>query len=491
MNGRNYVGGAWTDGHGPAMTSNEPASGAEMWSGRAADEGQADAAMRAAHAAFGAWAATPFEGRVAALERYAAIAAERQGEMAHTIARETGKPLWDAATEAGAVAGKLKLALSAYHDRTPTEEREAGGATLRISHHPHGVMVVIGPFNFPAHLPNGHVVPALLAGNTVVFKPSEQTPATAELMASWWHEAGLPSGVLNMVQGGREVAERLVADERAAGVLFTGGVAAGTAIHRALAGRPDVILALELGGNNPLVAWDVADAEAAARVAVRSAYITSGQRCTCARRLLVQEGAEGQRIVDAIAKIIPRLRVGDPLGEPEPFMGPLIDARAAQAVLDAQEEKVGAGATPIVRCEAGPGDAYVTPGLIDVTTGGQEDREVFGPLLQVVRVGSFEDALHTANDTRFGLAAGLLSDDPALWDRFKAGVRAGVVNWNRQTTGASGAAPFGGPGLSGNHRPAGYYAADYCAWPMASMMEAGVLRDDEGTLRGLDAAVSG
>jgi succinylglutamic semialdehyde dehydrogenase len=253
-----------------------------------------------------------------------------------------------------------------------------------------------------------------------------------------------------------------------------------------------VILALELGGNNPLVAWDVKDAEAAARVAVRSAYITSGQRCTCARRLIVEDGEAGNRIVRAVAAIIPRLRVGDPMGELEPFMGPLIDTGAAEAVLAAQEQKESVGAKVIVAAERrGEGSAFVTPGLLDVTNGGNEDREVFGPLLQVIRVGSFEEALRAANDTRFGLAAGLLSDDESLWDRFKGTVRAGIVNWNRQTTGASGAAPFGGPGLSGNHRPAGFTSADYCAWPMASMIEGGPLADDEGTLKGLDPAVGG
>lgn len=491
MNGQLYVNGAWADGDGAPMTSREPASGETMWSGNAASPAQADVAMAAAHGAFDAWAALSVEERVTACQRYTDIAAERKDEMARTIARETGKPLWDAATEAGAVAGKLKLALAAYEERTPTTEKETPAATLRIAHRPHGVMVVIGPFNFPAHLPNGHIIPALIAGNTVVFKPSEQTPATAELMVSWWHEAGLPAGVINMVQGGREVAEALVADDRTAGVLFTGGVPAGTAIHSALAGRPDVILALELGGNNPLIAWNVADAEAAARVAIRSAYITSGQRCTCARRLIVQEGEEGDRVVQAIADLIPRLRVGDPLSDDEPFMGPLIDAKAAKAVLAAQEQKIEAGAKAVVACEPGPGDAYVTPGILDVTNGGGEDREVFGPLLQVTRVASFDDAIEAANDTKFGLAAGLLSDDEALWDTFKARIRAGIVNWNRQTTGASGAAPFGGPGLSGNHRPAGYYAADYCAWPVASMLEKGPLKDDEGTLKGLDAAVGG
>jgi succinylglutamic semialdehyde dehydrogenase len=474
------------------MASFEPATGEEFWTGRAASPAEAEEAMRAAAEAFPGWAALSLGERAAVLDRYAKIAGERQEEMARLIAREVGKPLWDARTEAAAVAGKLALAVAAYHERTPTQEKAAGAATLRVSHRPHGVMAVIGPFNFPAHLPNGHIVPALLAGNTIVFKPSEKTPAVGELMVRWWEEAGLPRGVLNLVQGGREVAEAMVESGHTNGVLFTGGVAAGTAIHCALAGRPEVILALELGGNNPLVAWDVKDAEAAARVAVRSAYITSGQRCTCARRLIVEDGEAGNRIVRAVAAIIPRLRVGDPMGELEPFMGPLIDTGAAEAVLAAQEQKESVGAKVIVAAERrGEGSAFVTPGLLDVTNGGNEDREVFGPLLQVIRVGSFEEALRAANDTRFGLAAGLLSDDESLWDRFKGTVRAGIVNWNRQTTGASGAAPFGGPGLSGNHRPAGFTSADYCAWPMASMIEGGPLADDEGTLKGLDPAVGG
>ncbi|MBB4657674.1 succinylglutamate-semialdehyde dehydrogenase [Parvularcula dongshanensis] len=479
MTGQNYIGGAWTDGGGEEMTSAAPATSQTLWTGRAASTDQAWDAMHAAASAFPGWSKRPLEERVAIVERYSGLASERKEEMALLIARETGKPLWDARTEAGAIAGKAKLALSAYHDRTPTETKETPAATLRIAHRPHGAMVVIGPFNFPGHLPNGHIVPALIAGNTVVFKPSEQTPAVAELMVSWWHEAGLPDGVLNLVQGGRAVGEALIGDPRTNGVLFTGGVKGGLAIHRALAGRPEVILALELGGNNPLIAWDIEDADAAARVVAKSAFITSGQRCTCARRLIVPDGAPGDRIVEAVANLIPRLRLGVPEDEPEPFLGPVIDARSADAVLDAQEAKLAAGAKAIVPAgRSNLGAAFVTPGLLDVTHGGHEDEEVFGPLLQVIRTPDFGEALHVANDTRFGLAAGLLSDDEALWDRFKTDIRAGIVNWNRQTTGASGAAPFGGPGLSGNHRPAGYYSADYCAWPMASMMEAGPLKDE-------------
>ncbi|MEM1410064.1 MAG: succinylglutamate-semialdehyde dehydrogenase, partial [Pseudomonadota bacterium] len=460
-----------------------PATGATVAEGRTASSAQAEAALSAASDMFPPWSATPYEERLTIIERFAEIAAERKEELATLIAKESGKALWDARGEASGVAGKAALATAAYNERTPTTERQAsGGLKLRLAHHPHGVMVVIGPFNFPAHLPNGQIIPSLLAGNSVVFKPSEQTPAAGQLMASWWEEAGLPSGVLNLVHGGRAVAEALIVSDKTNGVLFTGGIEAGRAIHKSLAGRPEVLLALELGGNNPLVAWDVADHDAAARIIVRSAYISAGQRCTCARRLIVGSGKAGDRIIEAVAALIPKLTIGDPLADPSPFIGPVISAESAAAGLEAQSTLLADGARALVPMANAPaGEAFLSPGLIDVTDMAEDpDEEIFAPLLKVVRVHSFDAAITKANATRFGLAAGLLSDRPALWEAFRQQIRAGIVNWNRQTTGASGAMPFGGPGLSGNHRPAGYYAADFAAWPMASMIADGPLTDNEG-----------
>ncbi|GGY53313.1 succinylglutamate-semialdehyde dehydrogenase [Parvularcula lutaonensis] len=479
---KNWIGGAWTEGTGPRLESVNPANGEIIAAGSMAGTDQAAEAAEAAAQAFGGWRRKSYDERKAVIERFAEIAAERKDEMARLIAQETGKALWDATTEAGGIAGKAALAVASYEERTPTREKDNGQLKLRIAHKPHGVMVVIGPFNFPGHLPNGQIIPSLLAGNTVVFKPSEQTPAVGQKMCEWWEEAGLPAGCLNLVHGDREVAQALIGHEKTAGVLFTGGLPAGRAIHQQLAGRPDVMLALELGGNNPLIVWDVANADDAAQIIARSAYITSGQRCTCARRLIVKEGEEGDRIIKAVADLIPQLSVGDPLAEDQPFMGPLISKESAENALKAQEALIADGAEPIVKMERSPaGPAYVTPGLIDVTAMGDKDpdEEVFAPLLKVIRVKTFDEALDEANDTRFGLAAALLSDDESLWERFAGEIRAGIVNWNRQTTGASGAMPFGGPGLSGNHRPAGSYAADFAAWPMASMMSEGPLKDDQ------------
>jgi succinylglutamic semialdehyde dehydrogenase len=479
--GETFIGGRWRMGEGAEFSSIAPADGKEIWKGREAAQTDVESAVAAAREAFSGWRRTSIADRIGLVRTFAKLVESRKTDMAAIISRSTGKPLWDAATEAAAMIGKAELSAKAYGERTPTKEAPAGAFTARVSHHPHGVMAVLGPFNFPGHLPNGHIMPALIAGNTVVFKPSEQTPDVAEFTVRLWEEAGAPPGVVNLLQGGRGPAEALVAHEHVDGVLFTGGVPAGRAIHKALAGRPEKIVALELGGNNPLVVWDASDLDAAARIIVKSAYITAGQRCTCARRLIVRTGAQGDAAIAALTHLVDRIIVGQPDAVSPPFIGPLISAKAADQVMAAQADWLRAGGVALRemrRLDLGP--AFVSPGLIDVTAiNSRKDEEVFGPLLQVIRVPTFEAAIEEANNTRFGLAAGLISDDEELFVQFEMEVRAGVLNWNRQTTGASGAAPFGGVGQSGNHRPAGYYAADYSAWPMASLIAPGVVKDEE------------
>ncbi|MBI1339562.1 succinylglutamate-semialdehyde dehydrogenase [bacterium] len=481
LTGELLVGDSWRRGGGAPFASHAPADGAEVWSGREASSADVDAAVQAARTGFHAWRRTPLAERIGLVRRFAEALKARKDDLAALICRETGKVSWDAAGEVAAMIGKADLSVRAHEERTGTRDQPAGAFIARVTHRPHGVMAVLGPFNFPGHLPNGHIMPALIAGNSIVFKPSEKAPATAEWTVRLWRETGAPPGVLNLLQGGREPAGALVANAGVDGVLFTGGAAAGTAIHRAMSGEPHRILALELGGNNPLVVWDADDVDAAARLVLKSAYISSGQRCTCARRLVIAQGAAGDRVVDAVLGLLERVMVGAPDADPQPFMGPLISEAAADAVLAAEAEMVAGGARslkPLARLPAG--GAFLSPGLIDVTgQSGRRDEEVFGPLLQVVRVRDFDAALDEANATRFGLAAGLISDDAALFERFCSEIRAGVVNWNRQTTGASGAAPFGGVGRSGNHRPAGYAAADYCAWPMAMLLAEGPVSDDE------------
>lgn len=449
------------------IVSTDPSTGAVVWRGPATTAQDLDAMLIRARSGFASWSALTLDERHAVARRFAALAKARREEIATLLSQETGKPYWETLTEADTVAAKVEVSIRAQAERAGERSGEAPGATARLAHRPHGVLAVIGPFNFPMHLPNGHIAPALLAGNAIVFKPSEKTPASGLYLANLWREAGVPAEVLQTVIGGADIAQALVGHEVVDGVLFTGGVGAGRAIHMALADQPQKIVALELGGNNPLVAWDVADAESAAHLIVQSAYVSAGQRCSCARRLIVPEGAAGERIIEALTAVIDRIRVGAPFDDPAPFMGPVIDLASAQNLLQAQERLGGTKIRELKQIKADR--PFLTPGLIDVTGLDVPDAENFGPLLQVIRVADWDGAMKAANATRFGLAAGLLSDDEALYRRFWSQARAGVVNWNRPTTGASATAPFGGPGLSGNHRPSAYYAADYCAYPVASL----------------------
>ena len=449
------------------LTSFEPATGERLWTGAAGDVG---AEVSAARAAWAGWAAKPFAVRVETLRRFANLARARLEPFADLIARETGKPLWEAKTEVEAVIGKVDISVSAYAERTAQRRLEGAlGARVAVRHKPHGVLAVLGPYNFPAHLPNGHIVPALIAGNALVFKPSEKTPAVGEYLVSLYHEAGVPEGVVRCVQGGPETGKALAAHPDLDGLLFTGSARAGLALHRQFSETPHKILALEMGGNNPLVVWEARDIHAAAAIAVQSAYMSAGQRCTAARRLIVQDGAH-QELVETIAKLVDRLIVDHPHASPAPFMGPVIDNASADQLQEAFLDLTGKGGRAIRRLDRKADDRpFLTPALIDVTeVARRPDAELFGPVLQVIRVPDFDAAIAEANATRYGLAASLVGGGPELYDRFWANVRAGVVNWNKPTNGAPSTAPFGGIGMSGNHRPSAYYAADYCVYPVTS-----------------------
>jgi succinylglutamic semialdehyde dehydrogenase len=450
-----------------SFSSLNPATGEVVWSGPAAAVVEVDAGVSRARTAFRTWSRKPLEERTAHLQAFARVLANRRATLADAIAREVGKPLWEALTEVQSMIGKIDLSLRAYAQRCA--EFSGGPAVTRFR--PHGVVAVFGPFNFPGHLPNGHIVPALLAGNTVVFKPSERAPLVAELTVAAWKDAGLPADVLTLTQGGRDTGAALATHAGIDGLFFTGSSTAGQWLAELFARTPGRILALEMGGNNPLVVWSPGDLRAAALLVAESAFITAGQRCTCARRLILPTGKAGDALITELRAVISRLRVGAPLDVPEPFMGPVISSASATELHDAQAALVAAGAQPLVESRLlRAGTGLVSPGLIDVTAVKvREDREVFGPLLQVIRVPSFDDAIREANATRFGLAAGLVSEDRALYDQFHAEIRAGIINWNQPLTGASGAAPFGGVGASGNHRPSGFFAADYCSYPVASI----------------------
>ena len=466
-----FIAGAWLAGEGKPFSTVNPADNTPLWSGNAASAAQVDAAVHAARAALPGWATRPLDERASFARRFAELVLEHKTALAESIAKATGKPRWEALTEVAAMANKIEISITAYHERTGEKVQPVPGGRNATRHKPHGVVAVFGPYNFPGHLPNGHIVPALLAGNTVVFKPSELTPETAELMVRLWEKAGLPPGTLNLVQGEKETGVALANHAGIDGLFFTGSAATGDILHHAFAGQPHKILALEMGGNNPLIVGTIGDVRAAVYHTLQSAYISAGQRCTCARRLYVPEGAAGDAFVAALVDAVKAIRVGAWDDEPAPFMGAVISNRAAEALLAAQTRLIARGAEALVpMTRLREGSALLSPGLLDVSAIAElPDEEYFGPLLQLVRYRNFDEAITLANATRYGLAAGLFSDDETQWRQFYRDIRAGIVNWNKQLTGASSNAPFGGIGASGNHRPSAYYAADYCAYPVASM----------------------
>jgi succinylglutamic semialdehyde dehydrogenase len=473
------------------LISYEPATGAGLWRGK---PGNVDEAVATARAAWPKWASAPLSERIERVRAFANRARAEIEKFADLIARETGKPLWEARSEVESVIGKVDISIKAYAERT-SQRRIDGkpGNRTALRHKPHGVLAVLGPYNFPAHLPNGHIIPALIAGNAIVFKPSEHTPAVGAFLLDLYRKAGIPEGVINVVQGGPDIGKAISAHDGIDGLLFTGSAQTGIAINRQFSGRPDKILALEMGGNNPIIVWDTTDLHSAAVIVVQSAFLSAGQRCTAARRLIVKDSLYDV-LVSEVKRLADRLVIGDPHGEPAPFMGPVIDNNVADGLTESFLALMSHGGKPIKHMARPiPGRPFVTPGIIDVTQMTQRpDIELFGPLLQVISVPDFEAAIDEANNTMFGLSASLIGGAAQQYDQFWANSRAGIVNWNAPTNGAASNAPFGGVGISGNHRPGAYYAADYCAYPVVSaenelpkaMIGIGLKDDDFATASG-------
>lgn len=469
--GQIFINGEWRTAQGTAFSKHNPFNQQLIWQGHESTVDDVALACQSARQAYLMWAKTPLDERIQFVKNFAQVLTEHKAELAEVISMETAKPLWETLTEVAAMIGKIDISIRAYHARTGQSETTMpdGKATLR--HRPHGVLAVFGPYNFPAHLPNGHIVPALIAGNSIVFKPSELTPYTAELTLKLWQKAGLPKGLINLLQGGRSTGEALAQHADIAGILFTGSANTGYVLHEQCAKAPHKILALEMGGNNALIIEDIQDLDATVHLAIQSAFISAGQRCTCARRILVKHGEQGDQFIQRFVKVVKNLTLGGYDQQPQPFMGGVISLNAAQNMLQAQQKLLELGAKALLTMtQPEPNSSLLTPAILDVTgLSNVPDEEYFGPLTTIRRYADFDEALAWANQTQYGLSCGLVSQQRALFERLLIEGRAGIINWNKPLTGASSAAPFGGIGASGNHRPSAYYAADYCAYPVASL----------------------
>jgi len=465
------INGCWLEGKGKQFESLNPAKNEVVWSGVSATAAQVDEAVKAAREAFYNWSRKSYEERLSIVKKFGEALLDKKQLIATAISQETGRPLWETLGEVGGMIGKIAISEKAFAERTGTVQSEMAGSKAYIRHKPHGVVAVFGPYNFPGHLPNGHIIPALLAGNTVVFKPSEITPKVAQLTLEAWLEAGLPNGVINLLQGEVETGIALASNPGIDGLFFTGSSNTGHLLHKQFAGQPGKILALEMGGNNPLIVNEISDVDAVVHDILQSAFVTAGQRCTCARRVFIENNEQGDQIIKRLIGVSKKIKIGHFDDEDKPFYGSLVSEKAALDMLTAQQmlqELGGKSLLTLEHLERGTG--FVSPGIIDMTgVENAPDEEYFGPLVKIYRYKEFQAALIEANNTQFGLSAALLSDSQDRYNEFFQSTRAGIVNWNRPTTGANSQAPFGGIGASGNHRASAYYSADYCAYPISSV----------------------
>lgn len=453
------------------LISTNPSTNQVIWRGTPTSVQELENTVSKAKKIQPDWENTPIGEKQRIIDNFAEYVKEHIEEAAKVISEENGKPLWEAKTEVKSLINKVQVVFDAYEERAKIKKKElANGRISYTRYRPYGVMAVLGPFNFPMSMPNSHIMPAIYAGNTVIFKPSERTIKSAEYYVQIWRKSGLPDDVLQIVYGDGKLGEALIKSEDVDGALFIGSYKAGKSIEKIMAER-NRICALEMGGNSPLVIWDYSDIRAAINIAIQSAYISSGQRCSAARRLIVNRSIYND-FIPALSEAIKKIVVGRPLQDsPIPFMGPMIDKRAVDEFLNDYHELTNKGAQILVPTSVLDelGTNFVSPSLIDVTGIENIDKEVFGPLLQLCVVDSVEEAIEISNKTQFGLAAGIVTESTDIYEQYYKNTKAGIINWNQQLTGSTTINPFGGIKGSGNFHAAGYLSVDYCAYGCASI----------------------
>lgn len=445
-----------------------------------------NAMVDAAEKAFGPWAALPMEKRIAKIRLFQKELKRRAAVLTPLVAREAGKPLAEAEREINRLITKTDeilsegLKLVRGYSVAPLK-----GVRGECIWRPLGVMAVIGPFNFPAHTSASHIIPALVMGNTVVFKPSEYTPFVGQLMTEAADAAGFPKGVFNLIQGGSELGAALVAHPKITGVLFTGSTAAGQAIREAVLDAPQKCLALEMGGKNAALVLDNADLDLAAREIATAAYSMAGQRCNATSRVLVHRKA-AKPFLEKFLACVDRVSIGYSL---EPVvMGPLVSHDAVAKYQNymklAREEGF-----ETLRAGKAPGvwgkrrGYYVTPSVhwCEQPSKNKSERyrreEIFGPDVAVYAVRDDEEALAINNEVPYGLITAVFTGSRDRFRRLLPRIDTGMINWNKGTIFSSGLLPFGGTKASGSYRPAGLFSPYYCAYPKAVLEDSRPLRD--------------
>nr|HEX4316584.1 aldehyde dehydrogenase family protein [Kofleriaceae bacterium] len=463
----NYLDGAFVAPSGTALVSRNPAADGAVVFETGSNPAAVAFAAKAAAAAQPAWAALTPAARTAHLQRFKAELAARADAIADAIVLETGKLRSEAKQELATVVGRFDLVAQAMaKDIQPGPV--AAGESLRLA--PLGVVGVIGPFNFPIHLCHAHVVPALVAGNTVVVKPSDLTPLVGQRYAEAAHAAKLPPGVFNLVVGDGAVGAAMVADKLIRGLAFTGSWSVGRKILEAALDRPELLVALEMGGKNTCVVLDDCSLRQAVHEVVVGGYLTTGQRCVGTERVLVHRKIAA-RFTAALAAVARELKFGSP-DDATSFAGPLVNAAAVARLEGAIEIAKKAGAKAVLPGARLPGGAYRTASIHELPDGchhvaGYTDVEVFGPDLCVEVIDSDDEALAVLEASPYGFANAVFTASGPRFEQFAARTRSGILNRNRSTNLASPRLPFGGVGRSGNYRPAGAWAHRNLQSPVA------------------------
>lgn len=478
----NYIAGEWLQGPHAIENTNPSDTRDVLGLYAQASRAQTEAAIAAAEVALPKWADFTPQQRADALDAVGSEILSRKAELGDLLAREEGKALPDALGEVLRAAQIFKF-FAGEALRIPGEAIASTrpGVGVTITREPVGVVGIITPWNFPIAIPAWKIAPALAYGNTVVFKPAELVPGSAWALAEMLSRAGLPPGTFNLVMGrGREVGQVLLDDPRIHAITFTGSEATGRKVAQAAVGRPGTMarFQLEMGGKNPLVVLDDADLAVAVECAINGAFYATGQRCTASSRLVVTEGIH-DRFVDAMVDRMRALKVGD-ARQAGTVIGPVVDATQLQQDLSYIALGIAEGATLAAGGQhhetlAGRPGHYLEPALfVDTSNTMRINREeIFGPVASVIRVRDADEALSVANDTAYGLSAGVCTTSLKMASHFQRQLQAGMVMVNAPTAGVDPHVPFGGRKASSHGpREQGRYAADFYTTVKTSYIQA-------------------
>ncbi|MEO5669001.1 MAG: aldehyde dehydrogenase family protein [Bdellovibrionota bacterium] len=469
-----FVDGSWRPGSGTSWKVVSPANFEWVLPEVFSSSADADESVASARRAFKEWKDLGIETRISFLRKFSDELMARKDRIARVMAVEIGKPLEECIAEAQVLKTKIDVTIEHGLKLVEKETLDLGaGSRGEIRYLPKGILVVIGPFNFPTHLSNGHIIPALLMGNVCILKPSEKAPFSAQVYMEAAEAAGFPRGVIQLVQGQGEVAVRLLRNPEVDGVLATTSYEIGAKIQKELGEKTEKIVALEMGGKNAAIVWTGADLDKVADDLIKSSYLTTGQRCTALSRVYVQEKLLPS-LVERVHARAKELVISHPFDEdPKPFMGPIISLAAKDKFLRYSDIAESEGAEVVMRPKALhgiprknrkplPEGHYVSPSLNIVPKWNPKSpyqtHEIFGPDLFLCPVRELDEAIAAVNASDYGLAFSFFGGDEALFTKVANDVQTGLAYWNRPTTGASGRLPFGGWKRSGNHWPAGLFA---------------------------------